>query len=177
MYRLSVELLIRAKDAIERLPGIYKLPVYHVSYYEELLQVTADEEIRRVLLHSIRDERDNKKVLTNLLGGTWAHLQDPLSGKLKVLAEKYDAFIGNAATQGILAAIFGEESGWADLRKAYVDTFEAVAALDDIKQSSMVGMLVRAFLIVSSRPSIWAKLGMRMFMNLWSSHYSSSCSR
>ena len=152
MYRLSVELLIRAKDAIERLPGIYKLPVYHVSYYEELLQVTADEEIRRVLLHSIRDERDNKKVLTNLLGGTWAHLQDPLSGKLKVLAEKYDAFIGNAATQGILAAIFGEESGWADLRKAYVDTFEAVAALDDIKQSSMVGMLVRAFLIVSSRP-------------------------
>ena len=152
MYRLSVDLIMRAKDAIGRLPGIHKLPVFHVSYYEELLQVTADEEIRRVLLHSIRDERDNKKVLTNLLGGSWARENDPLSGKLKVMAEKYDAFIENAASQGIFAAIFGEESAWVDLRKAYMNAFEAVAALDDIKKSSMVGMMVRAFLIVRSRP-------------------------
>jgi DNA phosphorothioation-dependent restriction protein DptH len=152
MYRLSIDLLKRAKDAIGGLPGIHKLPVFHLSYYEELLQASADEEIRRVLLHSIRDERDSRKVLTNLLGGPWAQLNDPLSAKLKVLAEKYDIFIGDAVSQGIFSTIFGGQFFWSDLRKAYVDVFEATSALDDINQSSMAGMLVRAFLIVGARP-------------------------
>jgi DNA phosphorothioation-dependent restriction protein DptH len=152
MYRLSIDLLKRAKDAIGRLSGIYKLPVFHLAYYEELLQATADEEIRRVLLHSIRDERDSRKVLTNLLGGKWAQMNDPLSAKLKILAEKYDIFIGDAVSKGIFATIFGGQLAWADLRKAYVDAFESASALDDINQSSMAGMLVRAFLIVGTRP-------------------------
>lgn len=152
MYRLSVDLLKRASDCMGRLQGVYKLPVYHVSYYEELLQATADEEIRRVLLHSIRDERDNKKVLTNLLGGSWAKVSDPLTAKLKVLAEKYDVFIGSATVKGIFAAVFDCQSVWANLRKAYADVFEAAKELDDLNQSSMVGMLVRAFLLVGSRP-------------------------
>jgi len=107
MYRLSIDLLKRAKDAIGRLPEIHKLPVFHLSYYEELLQASADEEIRRILLHSIRDERDSRKVLTNLLGGPWAQLNDPLAVKLKVLAEKYDIFIGDAVSQGVFSTIFG----------------------------------------------------------------------
>jgi len=152
MYRLSIDLLKRAKDAIGRLPGIHKLPVFHLSYYEELLQASADEEIRRILLHSIRDERDSRKVLTNLLGGPWAQLNDPLAVKLKVLAEKYDIFIGDAVSQGVFSTIFGGQFFWSDLRKAYVDVFEAASALDDINQSSMAGMLVRAFLIVGTRP-------------------------
>jgi DNA phosphorothioation-dependent restriction protein DptH len=151
-YRLSADLLLRAECAIEKMPGIYKLPVYHVSYYEELLQATADEEIRRVLLHSIRDERDNKQVLTNLLAGPWAQETDPLSGGLKALAEKYHNFICNATKHGVFATVFGGQSTWAELRKAYSDVFEAASALDDINQSSMVGMLVRAFLVVGSRP-------------------------
>ncbi len=72
MYRLSVDLLYRAKAAIERLSGIHKLPVYHIPYYEELLQTISDEEIRRVLLHSIRDERENSNVMTNLWVGNGA---------------------------------------------------------------------------------------------------------
>jgi len=152
MYRLSVDLLKRANESMGRLPGIHKLPVYHVSYYEELLLATADDEIRRVLLHSIRDERDNKKALTNLLSGQWAQVHDPLSTKLKLLAEKYDTFIGDAATHGIFATVFEGQSAWSDLRKAYADAFEAVSELDDINQSSMVGMLVRAFLVVGARP-------------------------
>ncbi len=152
MYRLSVDLLYRAKAAIGELSGIHKLPVYHISYYEELLQATADEEIRRVLLHSIRDERDNKKVLTNLLSGEWAQENDPLSSKLKILAEKYDTFIGDAACNGIFATLFVAQSVWADLRRAYEDVFKEASSMTDIGQSSLVGMLIRAFLIIEPRP-------------------------
>ena len=152
MYRLSVELLYRAKSAIGELPGIHKLPVYHISYYEELLQATADEEIRRVLLHSIRDERDNKNVLTNLLSGEWAQENDPLSSKLKLLAEKYDTFIGDAVDNGIFASLFVSQSAWANLRKAYEEVLEEAASMADIGQSSLVGMLTRAFLIIETRP-------------------------
>ena len=152
MFRLSVDLLYRAKSAIGALQGIHKLPVYHISYYEELLQATADEEIRRVLLHSIRDERENKNALTNLLSGDWAHENDPLSSKLKILAEKYDTFIGDAACNGIFSTIFVNQSVWTDMRRAYADVFEEASSMTDIGQSSLVGMLTRAFLIIEPRP-------------------------
>ncbi|MBC8335620.1 MAG: DUF87 domain-containing protein [Anaerolineales bacterium] len=152
MYRLSVDLLHRAKSVIGELSGIHKLPVYHISYYEELLQATADEEIRRVLLHSIRDERDHRKVLTNLLSGEWAQENDTLSLELKILAEKYDTFIGDAACNGIFATLFVSQSVWVDLRRAYADVFEKVSSMADIGQSSLVGMLTRAFLIIEPRP-------------------------
>lgn len=153
MYRLSVDLLYRAKAAIERLSGIHKLPVYHIPYYEELLQTISDEEIRRVLLHSIRDERENSNVMTNLLGGEWGQVDDPLSSKLKILAEKYDIFVDRATSHGVFATLFTSySSAWADLRRAYADVFEEASSLTDICQSSLVGMLTRAFLIVRQRP-------------------------
>ncbi|MGJ8653037.1 MAG: helicase HerA domain-containing protein [Opitutaceae bacterium] len=153
MYRLSVDLLKSASDSMANLSDIYKLPVYHISYYEELLQATADEEIRRVLQHSIRDERDDSKTLTNLLGNNWVHQTDPLKNQLKQLAEKYDIFIKNASTKGVLATVFDNTTAWTKLRQSYADVFEAAIELDDINQSSMVGMLVRAFLVVGPRPS------------------------
>ncbi len=152
MYRLSVDLLKSAHGSMSSLSSVHKLPVYHVPYYEELLQAAGEEEIRRVLLHSIRDERSNKKSLTNLLSGSWSQVDDPLSSKLKKLAETYHVFVGDAAKHGVFSAVFAEQSTWADLRKAYADAFEAASGLDEIHQSSLVGMLVRAFLIVAPRP-------------------------
>ncbi len=152
MYRLSVELLIRTQQALAKLQGIHKLPVFHISYYEELLQATADEEIRRVLLHAIRDERDNKSVLTNLLGGEWANEKDPIAYKLKTLAEKYDGFIQETVALGLYSSIFASNNSWSDLRKAYTEVFEETLKLDDLSSSSVVGMLTRAFLIIQPRP-------------------------
>lgn len=152
MYRLSADLLRRARLTISRLQEVHKLPVYHISYFEELLQATADEEIRRVLLHSIRDERDSSNGLTNLLNGDWSRMDDPLATKLKVLAEKYDRFINAASSNGIFSTLFDSQPEWADLRQAYKDAFEAALALPDISQSSLIGMLTRAFLIVEPRP-------------------------
>ncbi len=153
MYRLAADLLSRARDAIKGLADVHKLPVYHIPYFEELLQTASDEEIRRVLLHAIRDERDRSGVMTNLLGGDWGHLDDPLSPKLKGLAEKYDLFIDQMASSGIFATLFGPSSSaaWAEFRQAYEDAFDAALSLPDISQSSLAGMLTRAFLIIKQR--------------------------
>ncbi|NCD34551.1 MAG: ATP-binding protein [Spartobacteria bacterium] len=151
MYRLSIDLLRRARQSISSLQEIHKLPVYHIAYFEELLQATADEEVRRVLLHAIRDERDSNGALTNLLSGEWSRVVDPLSPKLKLLAEKYDRFVSAASSNGLFSTIFGVDPEWPDLRKAYADSFEAALALPDISQSSLVGMLTRAFLVVEPR--------------------------
>ena len=151
VYRLSLDLLMRAKISMAMLQDIYKLPVFHLPYYDELLQATADEEIRRVLLHSIRDERDKTNSITNLLNSAWVQEDDHLSAKLKVLAEKYDCFIRNAASNGILSAIFSPEGSWSDLRKVYGDTFETASSIPDISHSSLVGMLTRAFLLIGQK--------------------------
>lgn len=152
MYRLAADLLSRARDAIKGLADVHKLPVYHIPYFEELLQTASDEEVRRVLLHAIRDERDKSGIMTNLLGGDWGHLDDPLSPKLRGLAEKYDLFIHEMASKGIFATLFGpSSSAWAEFRQAYVDAFEAALSLPDISQSSLSGMLTRAFLIIKQR--------------------------
>ena len=151
MYRLSLNLLDWAQIALSELQNIYKLPVFHLSYYEELLQATADEEIRRVMLHSIRDDRDNRNILTNLLDKDWNQEEDPLTAKLKGLAEKYDYFIRDANSNGIFSSIFSKNSTWVDLRKAYTEAFETAATLSDIGQSSIVGMLTRAFLFIGKR--------------------------
>lgn len=152
MYRLSIDLLRRARQAISSLQEIHKLPVYHISYFEELLQATADEEVRRVLLHAIRDERESNGTLTNLLSGEWGKVDDPLSPKLKLLAEKYDRFVTAASSNGLFSTIFNAKPEWPALRKAYAESFEAALALPDISASSLIGMLTRAFLVVEPRP-------------------------
>jgi len=152
-YRLSVDLVQRAAIAMQSLSCVYKLPVHHVTYYEELLQATADEEINRILLHSIRDEKGDRRALTNLLTKAWLEQKDPLFEPLKKLAERYDSFVQEAAAEGLLGALIGEKTTWTALRKAYLDAFEAVSALDDITHSSQAGMLVRAFMVVSERPN------------------------
>ena len=141
MYRLSIDLLRRASQAITNLQEIHKLPVYHIPYFEELLQATADEEVRRVLLHAIRDERESSAALTNLLSGDWSKVEDPLSSSLKRLSEKYDRFVTSASANGLFATIFSDSPEWTELRKTYTDAFEEALALPDISASSLVGML------------------------------------
>jgi DNA phosphorothioation-dependent restriction protein DptH len=151
-FRLATAMLQWAQGAMNRLSEMHKLPVYHLPYYEELLQTVSDEENRRVMLLSIRDER-GQDILTNLFSPGWREIDDPLSGAIKSLAEKYYDFINNAASQGFIATIFENNSSWAKLRTAYKDVFEKALTFEDISQSSLVGMLLRAFLIVKRRPS------------------------
>ncbi len=153
MYRLSADLLLWAKLGFESLGKDYHiLPVYHLSYYEELMQSSADDEIRRILLHSIRDEWDNKGRITNLLAGEWSQQPDSFADLLKSLASKYYEFIKNAVSQGLLSTIFENYTTWVELRRSYIEVFEAFGKLQKLTSSSMLGMLTRCFLIIQPRP-------------------------
>lgn len=153
-YRLSDSLLQRAREAMADTGGVWNLPVFHIPYYDEILEVSADDEIRRVLLHCIRDARHDETMLTNLLSEHWlSHSNtenDPLLPKLKALAKQYRDFITSSGDNGLLSTLFtGGE--WTDLRKSYSDAYGEANANEKGLQSSRVGMLLRTFLIVQRR--------------------------
>jgi len=146
-YRLAEALLNRAKFALDVHPGIWKLPVFHLRYYEELLRATSADEIRRVFLYSIRDAHDESDFLTNLLSTDWLEVEDSLLPKLKMLAERYHLFIKEASKQGLLSALF-EGTEWTKLRQSFSAAFrEATETLEGL-HSPTAGMLLRAFLII-----------------------------
>ena len=152
MYRLSTELILRVNRAMQSVKAIYKLPVFHIAYYDELLRASSDEEIRRVLLFCIRDERELKDVFTNLLSDQWMRVDDPILPKLKYLAKKYENFIKIAAGEGLFSAIFGTASQWSDLRRAYSEIYEEISLNPNFLQSSLIGMMVRSFLVTQTKP-------------------------
>jgi len=152
MYRLSAELILRVDRAMQSVNSIYKLPVFHIAYYDELLRASSDEEIRRVLLFCIRDERDLKDVFTNLLSDEWMKVNDPILPKFKNLSKEYESFIQVATNQGLFSAIFGTPSQWSDLRRAYSDIYEEISQNPNLLKSSLIGMLVRSFLVIQTKP-------------------------
>ena len=156
MYRLSSELILRTDQAMAEDGGLYKLPVFHLAYYEELLRATSDEEICRVLLHCIRDERDLKSVFTNLLSNAWLQVGDAILPQLKDLSQTYEKFIREAAANGLFSTIFNSASPWGDLRRAYSRIFEEIHKMDNPRRSTLAGMLVRAFLVIQPRPTSYA---------------------
>ncbi|RPH52309.1 MAG: ATP-binding protein [Desulfobacteraceae bacterium] len=148
-YRLSEGLLHWAKDALEEDHGVWKLPVFHLPYYEELLRATDDEETRRVMLHCIRDAHQDDAKWTNLLGREWLASGDILLPHLKRLADKYTRFISAAYISGLHVALFGDE--WTQLRQAYTAACESVVDDGSTSVSQMLAMLIRTFLVVQRR--------------------------
>ena len=151
MYRLSTELILRVKRVMETHKALHKLPVFYIAYYDELLRASSEEEIRRVLLHSIRDESSQDNVFTNLLSTQWLQVDDPILSKLKHLAKAYEEFIYHAESNGLFSTIFGPSSKWADLRIAYLGIFDAIHEDPNYLESSLIGMLVRSFLVIQPR--------------------------
>ena len=148
-YRLSEALLHWAKDALEEDQGVWKLPVFHLPYYEELLRATDYEETRRVMLHCIRDAHPDDAKCTNLLGREWLASGDVLVPHLKRLADRYTRFVSAAYISGLHAALFGEE--WTQLRQAYTAACESVVQDGATAESQMLAMLMRTFLVVQRR--------------------------
>ena len=148
-YRLAEGLIRWADDTLRHCPDTWKLPVFHVPYYEELIRAKDDEETRRVLLHSIRDAFDPEKRLTNLLTHEWLTSDDALVPSLKPLADAYIRFLSDARTNGLFAAL---DTSWTALRQAFLNACETF-----IKESSqdtemlLAPALMRAFLLVRRR--------------------------
>lgn len=150
-FRLAVAMLQWAKVALDADPFIWKLPVFHLPYYEELLRATDDEETRRVMLHCVRDARPDDAKVTNLLSREWLASDDVLLSPLKVLAEKYALFVHAANQTGLHAALFSER--WTELRQAQAAVGRFVVEDSGGAGSQMGAMLLRSFLVVQRRGS------------------------
>lgn len=148
-FRLAESMIRWAKDALNSDSSTWRLPVFHLPYYEELLRATDDEETRRVMMHCIRDARVEDARLTNLLSKEWLVSHDPLLPSLKPLAEKYVQFIRAAHDKGLHGALFAPE--WADLRKEYASACRVVVDETAGAESQMTAMLLRCFLVVQRR--------------------------
>ena len=150
-YRLAEALLHWVKDALDANTDTWKLPVFHLPYYEELLRATDDEETRRVMLHCVLDARPGDVKLTNLLGRKWLTSGDVLLGVLKTLAERYALFIHAANKHGLHEALFRDE--WTQLRQSYAAACRLVVQDSHGAESQMASMLLRSFLVVQRRGS------------------------
>ena len=148
-YRLAESLLQWANDALADRDDIWKLPVFHLPYYEEVLRATDDEEIRRVMLHCIRDAHPDDVTWTNLLSHEWVGSNDSLLPFLKPLADSYRQFLGAAHDRGLHAALFDDK--WQELRRAYAAACEQVVNTDGANESLMTAMLMKCFLVVQRR--------------------------
>ena len=149
-YRLAESLIHWAKDSLNADSSVWKLPVFHLPYYEELLRATDDEETRRVMLHCVREGRSDTMKMTNLLGHEWLASNDILLEPIRVLADKYGLFIAAADKDGLHSALFSDK--WAELRQAYAAAARVVVQ-EGGEKSQMSGMLLRVFLIVQRRRS------------------------
>lgn len=150
-YRLAEALLHWARNALNADRATWKLPVFHLPYYEELLRATDDEETRRVMLHCVRDARPDASKATNLLGREWLAGNDVLLTSLKALAERYALFVQAAFEHGLHAALFSDK--WAELRQAHAAASRLVVQDPNGAESQMAAMLLRVFLVVQRRSS------------------------
>jgi DNA phosphorothioation-dependent restriction protein DptH len=157
-YRLAESLIHWTKDAIDADSATWKLPAFHLPYYEELLHANDDEETRRVMLHCVGEARPDDQKMTNLLGQEWMSNKDILLAPMKKLAEKYTLFIHSAYKNGLHAALFSDK--WADLRHAYAAACGLVVQDPKGSESQMAGMLLRVFMVIQRRMpqlgSAWA---------------------
>ena len=148
-YRLAEALIASAQDTLRRSNDDWNLPVFHLPYYEELLRSTDEEDVRRVLLHSVRDEERDAPKWTNLLGREWLDIQDPLRSHLEKLADAYFHFVSAASDSGLHVALFSDK--WTELRKAYSRACLALVECEDADETQMGPMLMRCFLVVEQR--------------------------
>lgn len=146
-YRVADELIQWAAKAISNADG-YCLPLYQVSYFEELMLAKDDDEARRVLMHCVHDEGD---AVCNLLKAKGIENNDVLLPKLRNLAFAYDHFLQTARIEGLHTALWQK---WDEVRRTYEQACEAYLQDPSAARSPMAAFLYRAFLIVRQRKAV-----------------------
>jgi len=152
-YRVVSELILWARSKIQEMhPPI--LPVFHVPHYDELMLAKDEEEINRVMLHSIRSQ---DSYVTNLLTRNWQDTQDSLLKFLKKLSRAYVKMVITAAQDGVFSIFHSSSSQkdlhggseWSLLRKAYENAANAFVAKDgEAKETKIAAILMRAFFFI-----------------------------
>lgn len=145
-YRVACELLKWAGSEIRNTDG-YCLPVFHLTYHQELMLAKDDEETRRILLQCIQDEKNS---LFNMLAITDLDGSDPLLPQIRKLAFEYGNFIQSAYLDGLHAALFEH---WDSLRQAYEEVCDSYLQVPQYRNNPLATLLYRGFLIIQQRPT------------------------
>lgn len=145
--RLDAELIRRAAALFAE--GASFLPVYHLPYYEELLNAPDGDDTCEILRHSLRDgtERD---FADNLLDKKDLPAGDPLALPVSHLSRAYAKFICHAACHSLYHALFQQdsngESPWRMLKTAYENALQAGKECVYDETTRLGPALMRAFL-------------------------------
>ena len=126
------------------------MPFLNISYFEDLLKPTANEELRSGFQHGIRDVASEGKMMHNMLTKTWVEHDDILLPYFRRLGGEYKRFIEEANKKGLIASLIDNDV-WFGLRRTYEETLSLISNNKVYLSSPMKGMLMRAFLIIRSR--------------------------
>ena len=145
--RLDAELIHRAAALFTDDASF--LPVYHLPYYEELLNAPDGNDTCEILRHGLRDGTE-KDFADNLLEKKQTSTEDPLVRHLSHLSRAYAKFICHAARHSLFHALFQQDSSgngpWRQLKKAYESTLREGKELVCKGVTRLGPALMRAFL-------------------------------
>lgn len=146
--RLDAELIRRAASLLTE--DSLLLPVYHLPYYEELLNAPDGDDTCEILRHCLRDGAD-KDFIENLLPKNQPVREDKLARYLSHLSRAYAKFICHAANHSLIHALFPPQddagnSPWRILKHAYEQALREGKELVHQENTCLGPALMRAFL-------------------------------
>jgi len=144
-YRLAEDLILWAVNNLNACHETWRLPVFHVPYYEELLLAKDDEETRRILMQCIQDEGGKAH---NLLSASGFNDGGILLHHIQEIGNAYEHFLVAAKEKGLHASLIDE---WIPLRQAYEKACSTFLTDESCSHSPLATMLLRAFLIIRKR--------------------------
>lgn len=146
--RLDAELIRRAADQLAENSSL--LPVYHLPYYEELLNAPDGDDTYEILRHCLRDGTDTD-FIKNLLPREQPATGDPLMRHLSHLSRAYAKFMCHAAQHSLFHALFQQddngENPWRLLKHAYEQALRTGTELVHQENTCLGPALMRAFLL------------------------------
>ena len=152
--RLDAELIRRADSLLAESEGF--LPIYHLPYYEELLNAPDGDDTREILRHCLRDSADASFAVNLLERASNARntAKDRLVRSLSHLASAYREFIRDAAQQSLVHALFQQDangnSSWRALKEAYARALTTGKELAQKEDTVLAPLLMRAFLFTNT---------------------------
>lgn len=143
-FRIAAELF---QNACGQLKDSFKIPVFLMPYFDELMLAKDEEEAHRVLMHGVREE----KTIVDLLEPVVEELESgesEFADSLKRLSHTYQIFISHAAENGLYGAL---AERWDDLRRSFDGAFDLYLDKNSPVQRDRGAILTRAFLMVNER--------------------------
>lgn len=154
-YRLAILLFEHSSTFLKLNSCACKLPVFHLAYYKELMLARDEDEIRRVMMHSIEACDSNEFGSLLFRNSDWWNQPQtaPLRSFLLTLDGAYSEFVNKAFTDGLYSVIKpgstpGVISAYAKALEAYTGTCAEAA-----NSHPIAAMLMRSFLVVDKHPA------------------------